>query len=112
VWVRGWARSRWTRVDWCAVAAVPIVTVAAFLDPVDAVNGVIQHLGLRLTPPSPPPAAPAGAAGAPRTWAPGDGGVQGRGPRRPRPQRPARAGHVRRTGPLVNSRPPSKPSRS
>ena len=93
--------------------AVPIVTAAAFLDPVDAVNGVIQHLGLKLNPPAPaPPAPPRAPASTPRTWAPGDVVVLGRGPRRPRAPRPARAGQVRRTGPLVNSRPPSKPSRS
>jgi len=102
--VAGWAR----RVDWCAVVAVPVVTLTAMLDPVDVLNGAIQHLGLRLAPPVGPPAAPAPE----RRWPAGDVVVAGSGPLRPRSRRPGRVGQSRRTGPLVNSRPPSKPSRS
>lgn len=49
--MRRWAErvDSWTgRVDWCHAVAVPVVTLTALLDPVDTLNGAIQHIGQRL----------------------------------------------------------------
>lgn len=101
--VRSWAR----RVDWCFVVAVPVVTLTALLDPVDALNSALAHVGLRwqrlpapARTPGPAPVDRPGPVAAARAvppravpavehpWAPGDVAYADPAPRRPRGSRP------------------------